>query len=98
MLNRRQFLSFSAASGASLALSACYKAPARSMPASQNAQGNYIWQNWAGSEYAYPSKRLAPNSIEELKTALSTGVAPIRCVGAGHSFNAQCATEGTLLA
>ena len=53
MLNRRQFLSFSAASSASLALSACYKAPHHPVPASQNAQGHYIWQNWAGSEYAY---------------------------------------------
>lgn len=98
MLNRRQFLSFSVASGASLALSACYKAPNHPVPASQSAQGHYIWQNWAGSEYAYPSKRLAPSTLEELKTVLANSTAPIRCVGAGHSFNAQCATDGTLLA
>ncbi len=29
---------------------------------------------------------------------LANATAPIRCVGAGHSFNGQCTTEGTLLA
>ena len=96
MLNRRQFLSFTAASTASLTLSACYKAPSKTLPDAKNAQGHYIWQNWSGSEHAYPSQRLAPNNLDEL--VLSDGVAPIRCVGAGHSFNGQCATNGTLLA
>jgi FAD-linked oxidoreductase len=98
MLNRRQFLSFTAASTASLTLSACYKAPSKTLPDAKNAQGHYIWQNWSGSEHAYPSQRLAPNNLDELKKVLSDGVAPIRCVGAGHSFNGQCATNGTLLA
>ncbi|HQV79795.1 MAG TPA: D-arabinono-1,4-lactone oxidase [Agitococcus sp.] len=98
MLNRRQFLGFTAASSASLMLPACYKAPAKIIPAAQDAQGHYIWQNWSGSEHAYPSQRLAPNTLDELKTTLANATAPIRCVGAGHSFNGQCATNGTLLA
>jgi FAD-linked oxidoreductase len=98
MLNRRQFLGFTAASSASLLLPACYKAPTNIAPATKNAQGHYIWQNWSGSEYAYPSQRLAPNTLDELKTTLANATVPIRCVGAGHSFNAQCSTDGTLLA
>ena len=98
MLNRRQFLGFTAAGSASLMLPACYKAPAKIIPAAQDAQGHYIWQNWSGSEHAYPSQRLAPNNLDELKATLANATAPIRCVGAGHSFNGQCATNGTLLA
>jgi hypothetical protein len=71
MLNRRQFLSFTAASTASLTLSACYKAPSKTLPDAKNAQGHYLWQNWSGSEHAYPSQRVAPNTLDELKQVLS---------------------------
>lgn len=98
MINRRQFLATSAALGTSTLLPACSKSPQTAAPPMTDAKGHYIWQNWAGIEHAYPTQRLAPTSRDELRQVLQNAIAPIRSVGAGHSFNGQCATEGTLLA
>lgn len=98
MVNRRQFLSLSAASTSALLLPACHQPAATSAFALKDADGHYVWQNWSGSEHAYPSQRLAPTTVDELTQAIAAAPAPIRCVGAGHSFNGQCLTDGTLLA
>ncbi|WP_309621416.1 D-arabinono-1,4-lactone oxidase [Novosphingobium sp.] len=68
-----------------------------SLPPAINAQGRALWSNWSGLETAYPVKRAAPASEPELVALLPTAAAPIRPVGAGHSFTALVPTEGTLL-
>ena len=98
MINRRQFLATSAAVSGTALLPACSKSPKTAAPPMTDAQGRTLWQNWAGIAHAYPTQRVAPASRDELRQVLHSAIAPIRAVGAGHSFNAQCATEGTLLA
>ncbi len=66
-------------------------------PASVNAQGKLLWRNWSGIQHAYPAARLAPKDEGELAAALKTAQAPIRPVGAGHSFTALAPTDGTLI-
>lgn len=66
-------------------------------PPATDAQGHALWSNWSGLEHAYPAKRAAPASEAELAALLPTTPAPIRPVGAGHSFTALVPTEGTLL-
>ena len=97
MVNRRQFLSLTAATSVGVLLPACQKQSTPALPV-KDANGHYLWQNWSGSEHAYPTQRLAPNNIDELKQVIAAAPTPMRCVGAGHSFNGQCTTEGTLLA
>lgn len=62
-----------------------------------DAQGRVVWQNWSGLEHSYPTLRGAPASDAELAELLRTAPAPIRPVGAGHSFTALVPTDGTLL-
>lgn len=59
--------------------------------------GKVLWRNWSGIQYAYPQARLAPPNGAELATALPAAAAPIRPVGAGHSFTALVPTSGTLV-
>lgn len=66
-------------------------------PASVNADGKLLWRNWSGIQNAYPAARLAPKDEGELATALKVAQAPIRPVGAGHSFTALAPTDGTLV-
>jgi FAD-linked oxidoreductase len=65
--------------------------------AAQDARGNLLWSNWSGVAHAYPEKRGAPTSEEELLDILTNGSAPVRPVGSGHSFTALVPTDGTLL-
>ena len=67
------------------------------LPAATDAQGRLLWSNWSGLENAYPAARAAPADEAELAALLPRAVAPIRPVGAGHSFAALVPTEGTLL-
>ena len=66
-------------------------------PPSTDARGRLLWRNWSGIQHAYPQARLAPQNESELATALPAAVAPIRPVGAGHSFTALVPTGGTLV-
>ncbi len=66
-------------------------------PASVDARGKLLWRNWSGVQHAYPAARLAPRDEGELAQVLKTGLAPIRPVGAGHSFTALAPTNGTLV-
>ncbi len=66
-------------------------------PPTQDAEGRLLWRNWSGIEHAYPAERLAPASEEELAAMLRTARAPIRPVGAGHSFTGLATTDGALL-
>jgi len=66
-------------------------------PASVDPQGKLLWRNWSGVQHAYPAARLAPQDDGELVTILKVAQAPIRPVGAGHSFTALVPTDGTLV-
>lgn len=66
-------------------------------PPAQDAAGRLLWRNWSGIEHAYPAERLAPASEDELASMLRTAQAPIRPVGAGHSFTALATTDSALL-
>jgi len=68
-----------------------------SSPPTRNAQGNLVWRNWSGSASSYPAVRAAPSSEDELVALLRKTPAPIRPVGAGHSFTSLVPTDGTLL-
>ncbi|MDB5457914.1 MAG: FAD-linked oxidoreductase, partial [Caulobacter sp.] len=78
-------------------LVATHDKPEPASPPSTDAQGRLLWRNWSGVQHAYPAARLAPRDEGELIAALKTAVAPIRPVGAGHSFTALAPTSGTLL-
>jgi FAD-linked oxidoreductase len=71
--------------------------PEPASPASTDAQGRLLWRNWSGIQHCYPQARLAPSSEAELPLALAAAVAPIRPVGAGHSFTGLAPTSGTLV-
>lgn len=68
------------------------------LPAATDARGRLLWSNWAGTESAYPAARAAPADEAELAALLPRAAAPIRPVGAGHSFTALVPTDGTMLA
>lgn len=67
------------------------------LPPGIDAQGRALWSNWSGLEHAYPASRAAPASEAELAELLPKTPAPIRPVGAGHSFTGLVPTSGTLL-
>jgi FAD-linked oxidoreductase len=66
-------------------------------PPLTDKDGHLVWRNWSGIRHSYPSARLAPASEDELAHILKTAPAPIRAVGAGHSFMPLVPTDGTLL-
>ncbi|MDA0184099.1 FAD-binding protein [Solirubrobacter phytolaccae] len=55
------------------------------------------WVNWSGSQRCAPARYLAPRTRRELAQAIVDGPAPVRVVGAGHSFSGGVPTEGTLI-
>jgi FAD-linked oxidoreductase len=66
-------------------------------PPATDAQGHLVWRNWSGIRHSYPVLRAEPTSDDELAHLLKTAPAPIRAVGAGHSFMPLVPTDGTLL-
>jgi len=66
-------------------------------PAPVDARGQLVWRNWSGIQSAYPAMRAAPESEDALASLLKTAPAPVRAVGAGHSFTALVPTPGTLV-
>jgi FAD-linked oxidoreductase len=66
-------------------------------PPATNAKGDLVWRNWSGIQHSYPELRVAPKSEEELANVLRAAQAPIRAVGAGHSFMPLVPTDGTLM-
>lgn len=59
--------------------------------------GKVLWRNWSGIQYSYPDQRLAPKDEGELAAAIRTAQAPVRVVGAGHSFTPLIPTTGALV-
>jgi FAD-linked oxidoreductase len=68
-----------------------------SPPQLRDSQGKLVWRNWSGSASSYPAVRAAPSSEDELVDLLRKTAAPIRPVGAGHSFTSLVPTDGTLV-
>jgi FAD-linked oxidoreductase len=66
-------------------------------PPVTDAEGHVLWRNWSGIASSYPAARAAPESEAALAELLRTTPAPIRPVGAGHSFTSLVSTAGTLL-
>lgn len=101
MISRRATLATGAATvvavGAGGAYLATREKPEPPSPPSLDADKRLLWRNWSGIEHAYPAARLAPKSEAEVAQALKTAVAPVRAVGAGHSFTALVPTSGSLM-
>ena len=87
-----------AATGLSGPISAAL-ADVGSAPAKVGKDGMRLlpWSNWSGSQTSLPSLRLAPGSEDELIDMVKQSTQPIRCVGAGHSFNGLVPTDDTLM-
>ncbi|HEX6866846.1 MAG TPA: oxidoreductase, partial [Caulobacteraceae bacterium] len=87
-----------AAVGAGVGAAAIANRPKPEPPAPPSTKdGKLLWRNWSGIQHAYPQTRLAPANEAELATALPAAAAPIRPVGAGHSFTGLVPTAGTLV-
>lgn len=71
--------------------------PEPAAPPSVDPQNRLLWRNWSGIAHAYPAQRLAPRTESEVAEGLKTAPAPIRAVGAGHSFTALVPTTGALM-
>jgi FAD-linked oxidoreductase len=83
--------------GAGAVAIATHDKPEPPAPPSTNTKGDVVWRNWSGIQHAYPQSRLAPANAAEVAQALKTAVAPVRVVGAGHSFTALAVTPGTMM-
>lgn len=100
MVSRRVVLGAAGLAGAGAASAVGYRMwrdrepPA---PPARDAEGHLLWRNWSGIEHAYPAARALPSGEDELATLMRTAQAPLRPVGAGHSFTGLATTEGTLL-
>lgn len=66
-------------------------------PPALDASGRTLWSNWSGIEHAWPARRAAPQDEAALAELVRTAPAPIRPVGAGHSFTALVPTDGTMI-
>lgn len=54
-------------------------------------------RNWSGGVRFTPGRCVTPSSERELVAALRDGSAPVRVVGAGHSFSPLIETQGSLV-
>jgi FAD-linked oxidoreductase len=100
MVSRRMLLGAAGVVGVGAAGAVGYRAWRDREPASPpatNEAGHVLWRNWSGIENAYPSVRAAPSSEDELASLVRDARAPLRPVGAGHSFTGLATTDGTLL-
>lgn len=102
-MNRREMLLSSVAAASGVGLAGCDDHGASNMPQAPapttGPDGKRLipWQNWSGYQFGVPVQRLVPKDEGELADILRQTPAPIRPVGAGHSFTALVPTDGTLL-
>ncbi len=99
-LSRRNLLKLATAASALVATGTVpaivHSAFAETPPAKRGGQA-LPWHNWSGGQACSPAVRAAPASEAELSELLKSAPAPIRAVGAGHSFSGLVPTDGTLL-
>ncbi len=93
-ITRRNLLQFAASASA---LAAMGSIPASLTSAFAQERRVIPWKNWSGGQSCTPALRAAPASEAELADLIRTAPAPIRAVGAGHSFSPLVPTEGTIL-
>ena len=55
------------------------------------------WQNWSGFVTATPQQLATPENIDELIAIVRSSPAPVRIVGAGHSFTPLVKSDGTIV-
>lgn len=102
-MKRRQFLAGSLGLAAGALLPGCDTPGSTGMPTPPAAatgpdgRRRLPWQNWSGYQHALPAQRVAPSSLVELADLMRTAPAPLRPVGAGHSFTPLVPTEGTII-
>lgn len=101
MISRRTALAAGTAgvvaAGAGGVYLAAREKPEPPAPPITDKDKHLLWRNWSGVAYGYPAVRSAPADEAGVAEALKTGMAPIRAVGAGHSFTALVPTSGTLM-
>jgi len=100
VVSRRTLIAATGAVGVSAAGAAGYRAwrdREPPTPPPYDGEGRLLWRNWSGVEHAYPSTRAAPASEAELADVMRTAAAPIRPVGAGHSFTGLATTDGAMI-
>lgn len=86
-----------AGTGAAGYVAATREKPEPAAPPATDADGHLVWRNWSGIQHSYPQMRFAPTGEDQLAQMLKSVPAPIRAVGAGHSFMPLVPTDGTLL-
>lgn len=102
-MDRRQFLAGAAGAVAASALAGCDDHGAANLPVAPqpvtdpDGTRRLPWQNWSGYQHCLPKARTAPADEGALAELLKTGTAPLRPVGAGHSFTALVPTDGTIV-
>ncbi|MCX7568183.1 FAD-binding protein [Sulfitobacter sp. F26169L] len=69
----------------------------RPKTASPHPGGPHQWSNWSGSVTARPAQILRPECENELRKGVAASQGKLRMCGAGHSFTALAATDGTLI-
>lgn len=95
-LTRREIMALGAASAAAAGFTGTARALAQEAEAPE--RGDRIeWRNWSGFRSCLPEDRWAPADEAELAGRIAASPAPIRPVGAGHSFSNLVPTDGTLL-
>ena len=67
------------------------------MAAEGAAPGGARWSNWSGNQGCAPRLIARPADEDALRAAMLDGAAPVRVVGAGHSFTPLAATDGALI-
>jgi len=102
-MKRRDFLACSLGVAAAAVLPGCDDHGASRMPKAPAAapgpdgKMRLPWQNWSGYQSCLPGARVAPATLDELADVMRKAQAPIRPVGAGHSFTALVPTDGTIV-
>lgn len=94
-ISRRNLLQYAACASALAATGAIPAALTRAF--ADEPRRIIPWKNWSGGQTCTPAIRTAPESEAELAELIAKSTAPIRAVGAGHSFSPLVPTEGTLL-
>lgn len=91
-MDRRSFIKLVLATGAGLLVK-----PKITRASAQTKTRKLKWSNWSGGLQSSPQIRFVPESEKELRAILKKAPAPIRAVGAGHSFSPLVPSDGSLL-
>ncbi len=99
-LNRRQFFKLAGTGTAAISattLTGCSDEKSSMIPQVTGTPKGIPWKNWSGSQIAYPERRFAPASTEEVQEIITATKGTVRAVGSGHSFSSLVPNEDTIL-